>query len=53
MEETHKVRLTASFRTLLNSKKVYVLDIPDEYQFMDYELIELLKQSVNGILELP
>ncbi|AXI02521.1 low molecular weight protein tyrosine phosphatase family protein [Aquirhabdus parva] len=53
MEETHKVRLTASFRTLLNSKKVYVLDIPDEYQFMDSELIELLKQSVNGILELP
>ncbi|WP_410211306.1 low molecular weight protein tyrosine phosphatase family protein [Aquirhabdus sp.] len=51
MEETHKVRLTASYRTALNNKKVYVLDIPDEYLFMDSELIKLLKQSVNDILE--
>nr|WP_115228173.1 phosphotyrosine protein phosphatase [Iodobacter fluviatilis] len=52
MEEKHKSRLVAQFTRLLNNKPLYVLDIPDDYQFMDPELIELLEQSTHSILNL-
>ena len=32
-------------------KEVVVLDIPDEYQYMDQELIQLLKDSVFAYLD--
>jgi len=50
MEEKHKSRLKAQFHRLLNYKEVQVLDIPDEYQYMDNELVEIMKQSVGGYL---
>ena len=50
MEEKHKSRLVAEFTRLLENKPIHVLDIPDEYKYMDPELIEMLEQSVNGIL---
>ena len=50
MEYKHKDRLKAEFSRLLQDKKVIVLDIPDEYQYMDEELIELLRESVEGYL---
>jgi len=52
MEEKHKSRLVASFRSLLQSKRLVVLDIPDEYQYMDPELIALLHDPVAHALEL-
>ena len=52
MEEKHKVQLTAKFRGSLENKRIYVLDIPDEYKFMDPELVDLLQQSVESILDL-
>jgi predicted protein tyrosine phosphatase len=52
MEEKHKSRLAAEFTRLLTNKSIHVLDIPDEYKFMDPELIDMLEQSVNGILNL-
>jgi predicted protein tyrosine phosphatase len=52
MEEKHKSRLTAEFTRLLDGKSIHVLDILDEYKFMDPELIEMLKQSVNTILKI-
>lgn len=51
MEEMHKSRLKAEFNRVLEYKPIHVLDIPDEYQYMDAELIELLTQSVDSILE--
>ena len=51
MEQKHKSRLRADFTRMLDHKPVYVLDIPDEYKFMDEELIGELKDSVNCILE--
>jgi len=51
MEQKHKSRLAASFGELLAHKRVLVLDIPDDYQAMDPELIELLRESVAPILE--
>ena len=50
MEEKHKSRLKAQFTRLLNHKNVQVLDIPDEYQYMDTELVEIMKQAVGSYL---
>lgn len=52
MEEKHKSRLMAEYAWLLDHKTVHVLDIPDEYKYMDAELIEMLEQSVSSILAL-
>jgi predicted protein tyrosine phosphatase len=52
MEEKHKSRLTAEFTRLLSNKRIHVLDIPDDYRFMDPELVEMLEQSVNNLLGL-
>lgn len=43
MENKHASRLRAEFRDALKYKRVEVLDIPDDYQFMDPELVELLE----------
>lgn len=52
MEEKHKSRLKSEFRILLDRKDIQVLDIPDDYQYMDKELINILKQTVNAYLRL-
>ena len=52
MEEKHKSRLRAQFGRLLEYKAIHVLDIPDEYQFMQPELVEQLELSVASILGL-
>jgi predicted protein tyrosine phosphatase len=52
MEEKHKSRLVAEFTRLIKNKTIYVLDIPDEYKYMDPELVELLEQSVGALLDL-
>jgi predicted protein tyrosine phosphatase len=46
MEKRHKQRLREKFEHLLDGKKVVILDIEDNYQYMDEELIETLKVSV-------
>jgi protein-tyrosine phosphatase len=46
MEDKHKKRLFESYGEQLDSKEIIVLGIPDEYQYMDAELIEELKDSV-------
>lgn len=50
MEQKHKNRLVADFRRLLEHKPLHVLDIPDNYQYMDPELISLLQQSIEPFL---
>ncbi|SHO54361.1 low molecular weight protein tyrosine phosphatase family protein [Vibrio quintilis] len=52
MEEKHKNRLEASFTRLLQYKAIQVLDIPDEYQYMDSELVEIMQQTVGNYLGL-
>lgn len=47
MEHKHKERLKSTFSRLLQFKKIIILDIPDEYKYMDEKLIELLKISVE------
>lgn len=52
MEEKHRSRLKAEYTRLLEFKPVHVLDIPDDYMYMDPELITLLQQAVPAILML-
>ena len=47
MEEKHKSRLRAEFRQELNHKELHVLDIPDDYSFMDPELVEIMREKVE------
>jgi len=46
MEQKHKSRLLAQFPRALQYKEMIVLDILDDYRYMDEELIEILKVSV-------
>jgi len=50
MEYKHKDRLKAEFSKILQYKKIIVLDIPDEYGYMDEELVGLIEASVEGYL---
>ena len=52
MEEKHKSRLKAEYPRALEHKKVVVLDIPDDYRYMDPELVVLLESSVESVLGL-
>ena len=52
MEDKHKCRLKAQFTRLLHHKNIQVLDIPDQYPYMDPELVELITQSVSGSLKI-
>lgn len=50
MEQKHKNRIKSEFTRMLDHKPVHVLDIPDEYQYMDPELIQELESVVAGHL---
>ena len=50
MEKKHKNRLIAQFTRMLEHKPIHILDIPDEYQFMDQELVQELEEKVGAII---
>lgn len=50
MEKSHRQKLSRKFQPFLKNKKVICLDIPDEYEYMDLALIELLKKKVLPLL---
>ena len=52
MEHEHKSRAASRFGPALRQKSQHVLEIPDEYQVMDPELVELLEDSVAQLLGL-
>ena len=53
MEPAHKEKVVKAFGPLLRSKRVVVLGIPDEYRFMQPELIALLEERVGRVVDLP
>ena len=46
MERAHRAKLQSRYRAALNGTRLVCLDIPDDYQFMDPRLVELLKAKV-------
>ena len=51
MEQKHKNRLKADFTRMLDHKPIHVLDIPDEYKYMDPELVQELESVVGSFLK--
>lgn len=46
MERAQRTRLSTRFRRHLNGARVVCLDIPDDYEFMDPELVRILNEKV-------
>ena len=46
MEKKHKQRMQENFPSETDEKQIVILNIPDEYKFMDQELIEEIKTKV-------
>jgi predicted protein tyrosine phosphatase len=46
MERAHRNKLSSRFRAHLGRQRIVCLDIPDEYDYMDPELITLLRAKV-------
>lgn len=51
MEKRHKQRIAEKFPEGIRNKQLIVLDIPDDYGYMDEELIESIKSSVSPYLD--
>lgn len=51
MEKKHQQKINLKFGNEADMNKVYVLDIPDEYAYMDAELIEEIRSKTEAILK--
>lgn len=50
MEPAHRTKVAARFRPQLRGKRVAVLGVPDRFEYMAPELVELLQQKVPRYL---
>ena len=46
MEDRHRGRLSSPFGKYLKGKRIICLGIPDDYEYMDPKLVELLRTRV-------
>ncbi|MET3725433.1 low molecular weight protein tyrosine phosphatase family protein [Sphingomonas trueperi] len=46
MEKTHRNKVQKRYNRVLGSKRLICLDIPDDYEFMDPDLIRLLESRM-------
>jgi len=53
MEKKHADRLRSKFPESLEGKKLICLQIPDNYQYMEPELVELLQAKLASYMEMP
>ena len=51
MEGKHRNRILADFPAEARDMRIYVLDVPDDYKFMDPELVDLLQSTCESIIE--
>ena len=52
MEKAHRNKIMKKFKRHLNGKRIVVLGIPDEYEYMDDTLIALLERKVPPFLQM-
>jgi predicted protein tyrosine phosphatase len=50
MERSHRRKLTSRFQPWLRNKRIICLDVPDDYDYMEPALVELLKERVLPLL---
>jgi len=46
MEKIHRNKITKKFKSHFKAKRLVVLNIPDEYEYMDPDLVRILKAKV-------
>jgi predicted protein tyrosine phosphatase len=46
MEKAHRNKLMSKFKAAFKTKRLVVLDIPDGYEYMDPDLVHILKAKV-------
>lgn len=51
MEDKHANRLRADFRQAVQHKAIRVLGIPDDYKYMQPELVEIIRAKVMPLVE--
>jgi len=52
MEKTHRNKISKKYKELLKNKRLVVLEIPDNYECMQLELIQLLKTKVARVVRI-
>ena len=52
MEKSHRNKISKKYKDLLKFKKIAVLEIPDNYEYMQPELIQLLRNKVPRYVRL-
>ena len=52
MENSHRNKITKKYRKQLRNKKLAVLAIPDNYDYMDVKLVRLLERKVPRYVRL-
>lgn len=50
MEKHHRNKLSSKFRSSLGGQRMVCLDIPDDYEFMQPELVDLLHARLRRFL---
>lgn len=50
MEKHHKQWLTQKYPEIIVEKEIIILDIPDDYNYMDPELIDMLEIAIESYL---
>ena len=51
MEEKHRRRILADFPDASRFKPIHVLDIPDDYRFMELDLVNLICAAADPIID--
>jgi len=51
MEKAHKKKLSSKFGRAIKDQKVISLDIPDDYEYMDEKLVEILQSKVPSLVQ--
>jgi len=52
MEKMHRNKISSKYKDLLKGKKLAVLAIPDNYDYMDPELVKILESRVPKYVSL-
>lgn len=52
MEKSHKTKVAKRYQSLLKTKRLVCLDIPDNYEYMQPELVRILEARVPRYVRL-
>jgi predicted protein tyrosine phosphatase len=52
MEPKHQQHLSTGFPNVMRHKTVHVLDIPDDYRYLDPELVDQIRFAMDPVIEM-